>query len=98
MTNQKLISSFYFIMLFLFVHGCSTCSYNEVERIKSPDGKVEVVHIRGNRGAETSFTENIFIVPTGEKTPKPKNDYQSFLAYHVDGLDLEWREPKILEI
>ena len=98
MTNLKLISSFYFIMLFLFVHGCSPCSYNEVVRIKSPDGKVEAVHIRGNCGATTSFTENIFIVPAGEKTPKPKDDYQRFLADHVDGLELEWREPKVLEI
>ena len=59
---------------------------------------MEAVHIIGNCGATNSFTENIFIVPAGEKTPKPKDDYRIFLADHVDGLELEWREPKVLEI
>ena len=85
-------------MLFLFVHGCSPCSYEETVRIKSPDGKVEALHVGGNCGATTSFSENVFIVPIGDKTPKPKGDYQTFIADHVDGLNLVWREPKVLEI
>jgi hypothetical protein len=98
MANQKLSISFYFIMLILFVHGCSPCSNEEVTRSKSPDRRVEVVHVRGNCGATTSYSENIFIVPIGDKTPKSKDGNQAFLADHVDGLNLVWREPRVLEI
>jgi hypothetical protein len=37
---------------------------------------------------EQPIAANIFIVPAREKTPKPKDGYQRFLADHVDGLDL----------
>ena len=87
------------IMVAFLVHGCSApCSHEEVARIKSPDGKVDGVHVRGNCGATTPFSEHVFIVPTGDKTPELKGDYQLFLADHVSGLKLAWRESKVLEI
>ncbi len=96
--NTRLAIPLFFILLVLFADGCSPCEYEEVMRIKSPDSKVEAVHVRGNCGATTPFTENVFIVPLGDKTPEPKADYAMFLADHTDGLKIVWRELKILEI
>ncbi len=69
-----------------------------MERIKSPDGIVDAVHVQGNCGATTSFSEHIFIVQSGTKTPPPRKRYQVFSADHVKGLRVKWREPKVLEI
>lgn len=98
MANRKISILTCLIMLIFFIHGCSPCRYEEVIRIKSPDGKVEAVHVKGNCGATTSFAESVFIVPIGDKTPKPKDDNEILLADHVEGINLVWREPKVLEI
>jgi hypothetical protein len=54
--------------------------------------------VRGNCGATTPFSESIVIVPTGNSTSELKDDHSLFLADHVSGLKLTWREPKVLEI
>jgi len=66
--------------------------------MKSPDGVVDAVQVRGNCGATTSFSENVFIVQSGAKMPAPKDQCRVFSADHVEGLKLQWREPKVLEI
>jgi len=86
------------VMLMLVACGCSPCAYDEIDRIKSPDGMVDAVHVRGNCGATTPFSENIFIVQNGAKTPVPKDRYQFFIADYVEGLKLKWRGSKVLEI
>ena len=88
----------YFLALLLLAYGCSPCEFKEIERIKSPDGIVDVVHVRGDCGATTSFSENVFIVQNGAETPAPKERYQVFSADHIEGLKLIWRESKVLEI
>lgn len=98
MPNNMKYNRLYFLILLFLAWGCSPCEFNEVDRIKSTDGIVDAVHVRGNCGATTSFSENVFIVQNGAKTPAPKERYQVFSADHVEGLKVKWREPRVLEI
>jgi len=41
-------------------------TYEELPRVVSPDGAFEIVTIRGNGGATTSYSYEIFVVPKGE--------------------------------
>ncbi len=92
------LNRLYLLTLFFLVWSCSPCEFDEVNRVKSPDRVVDAVHVRGNCGATTSFSENIFIVPNDAKTPPPRKQYQVLAADHVQDLKLKWREPKVLEI
>lgn len=80
----------------LSLAACS-CEDTEIQRIKSPDGKVEAVLVQGNCGATTSYSEELYIVPAGGKLPAEAKLSQ-FVADHADGLEIGWREPKVLEI
>lgn len=84
--------------LIALILGCgfsSPCHDTELERIKSPDNKVEVVLVQRDCGATTSKSFNVFVVGTGKKT---QADDLVFKADHIEGLSLLWREPKFLEI
>jgi hypothetical protein len=76
--------------------------HEEIGRVKSPDGVVDAVLVRGNGGATTSFTYSVFLVPAGtsfnETAPVFEPDFAKFLADHQVGLELVWRRPKFLEI
>lgn len=37
--------------------------YEEIGRVKAPDGVVEAVLVRGNGGATTSYSFSVFLVP-----------------------------------
>lgn len=80
----------------LILTACS-CEDTEIQRVKSPDGKVEAVHVRGNCGATTAYSEQIYIVTTGGKLPAEK-EFSKFVADHADGLEMAWREQKVLEV
>jgi DNA/RNA-binding domain of Phe-tRNA-synthetase-like protein len=78
--------------------GCgfsSPCNETQVERVKSPDGKVEAVLVKKDCGATTSESFNVFIVGSGNKTEEKD---LIFKADHVDGFSLTWRDSKFLEI
>ncbi len=87
------------LVIFLFVFsGCgkfAPCSEKELLRITSPDGKVDAVLVKGDCGATTSYSYDIFIVPRGESTKKTK---AVFKADHVKNESLQWLAPKILEV
>ncbi len=76
--------------------------YQEIERVKSPDGIVDVVLVRGSGGATTGFVFSVFIVPVGmpfdEKSELFNQEFALFSADHWENLKLVWREPKFLEI
>lgn len=76
--------------------------YQEIERVKSPDGVVDAVLVRGSGGATTGFDFSVFIVPSGipfdEKSELFNPESELFSADHWENLKLVWREPKFLEI
>ena len=98
---KLMIRLFTFMVLtifFLAIFACSLlspCSQSEVERVKSPDNKVEAVLVKNDCGATTSETYNVYVVSIGEKIVKNKS---VFNADHVDNLSLFWRKAKYLEI
>lgn len=67
----------------------------ELERIKSPDGKVEAVLVERDSGPTTSSVFKIFIVLIGE-TYKDSN--LVFVGDHIDQLSVKWRKAKFLDI
>lgn len=77
-------------------------SYEEIGRVKSPDGMVDAVLVRSNGGATTSFGYSVFLVPAGtrfdERAQVFQPDYALFVADHQVDLELVWKEPKFLEI
>ena len=77
-------------------------SYEEIGRVKSPDGVVDAVLVRSNGGATTSFGYSVFLVPVGTRfdqgAPVFQPDYALFVADHQVDLELVWKEPKFLEI
>ncbi len=76
--------------------------YEEIQRVKSPDGIVDAVLVRGAGGATTGFSFSVFLVPSGtsfnEKAPAFEKDRAVFSEDHHDGLQLVWQKPKFLEI
>lgn len=69
----------------------------ELERIASPDGRVEAVFIRNADygGATTGYTYSLYIVKKGDA---PETDHPSLAVDNIEDFDVEWREEKILEI
>ena len=97
--------AFVITALFLF-SGCINIAgerhSQEIERVKSPDGTVDAVLVRGGGGATTGFDFSVFIVPSGtpfdEKSELFNSEIDLFGADHLENLKLVWREPKFLEI
>ena len=90
----------------ILVSGCINIAgewhYQEIERVKSPDGIVDAVLVRGGGGATTGFVFSVFIVPSGmpfdEKSELFNQEDALFSAEHLENLKLMWKEPKFLEI
>jgi hypothetical protein len=76
--------------------------YEEMQRVKSPDGIVDAVLVRGAGGATTGFSFSVFLVPSGiafnEKASAFENDRAVFRTDHHDGLQLVWQKAMFLEI
>jgi hypothetical protein len=67
--------------------------YEELPRIASPDGDFEIVTIRGNGGATTSYSYEIFVVPKGEPVNRDQGEghlvFRSLARTRL--LDYAWR-------
>jgi hypothetical protein len=100
-----------FNAVLLMVLLCSTSAcfslfgdphFEEIARAKSPDGVVDAVLVRGNRGATTPYTFSAFLVPSGtafdQKSPWFEAQRALFTTDHQEGLELSWRVAKFLEI
>ena|SRR5437773_48994 len=93
------------VAVLLSLPGCTLfgdCSYEELGRVRSPDGVVDAVWIRGNCGATTAYSLHLFVVPA--KTPFSGATGQFDLKFsqlnadHVSGVRVEWVEPQLLSI
>lgn len=73
--------------------GCTTSE--EIERIKSPDGRVELVVTQSSGGATTSTLYKVFLVPTGQP---PKENEEKFIADHIQGMSIEWSKAGLVSI
>src|SRR5690349_14705648 len=79
--------------------GCGFLSRDEVERVPSPDGRVEAVLIETNGGATTSFGYEVHVVAKG----RPPSEQVAWLyragrnetAY---GANLKWTDDHELVI
>ncbi|MCK4886134.1 MAG: hypothetical protein KAS96_02035 [Planctomycetes bacterium] len=66
----------------------------ETKRIKSPDGKVEVVLVESDTGATSSYILDIYIVATGKKIAK--KDKPIFSAFSIKGDKIYWQKDRFL--
>ncbi|MDD5491995.1 MAG: hypothetical protein PHV60_04870 [bacterium] len=92
MNNLKIFIVFVSI---LSLYACNSCQDKEIQRTSSPDGRVEVVMIERNCGATTGYSYRIYIVP---KRGDTKGFSPIFEADRLDGENLQWVSPKLLEI
>ncbi len=92
-----MIKNVFLILLisFTFISCKELCSLEEVERVTSPDNKVDAVIIKKNYGATASFIYDIYIVPKGKKVDLGKPEFR---ADHVEKLSLNWSQNKLLQI
>jgi len=84
-------------ILFLFL-ACDLflpCPQQEMQRVTSPDKKVDAVIIDEDCGATISLIRNVYIVPSGDQI---KDEYLVLRATHTDYLKVEWMESKYLII
>ena len=107
MKVEKMIAVFLITFALCLVSSCGNFiigeqGFEEIARVKSPDGIVDAILIENNGGATTSYGYSVFIVPSGMKfdkeSPMFKSERELFTADHPKGLQLEWSKPKFLEI
>lgn len=83
------------LLIFAGCQWIDPCLEVEVVRYTSPDKIVDTVIIQKNCGATTSVNDLVFIVPHG----KSVEEYSPvFIADHVEELEVEWVDKKLLEI
>jgi hypothetical protein len=89
----------YSIIIFVFFFIFTSCStiLEEMQRITSPDGKVDVVLMRENSGATTSFVYLVYLVDKDEKVTKRNKGYE-FVADKAHGMYIEWNDNLSLTI
>lgn len=54
-----------FLAIACLILGCESVADRQIERLRSPDGKVDAVLVERNGGATTSMAYIIYIVPKG---------------------------------
>lgn len=94
-------TAFIFILLILTT-SCIFPDYepsrDEVARVASPSGKVDVVLIETNGGATTSFGYDVFLVPSGgnfNDGTKVAHFYSAGRNKSAYGVNLVWREKQL---
>jgi hypothetical protein len=74
----------------------------ELERVKSPDGIVDAVLVRGDTGATTSYSYLIYLVPSGARLDKDPQLFEPnqamFDTLNQKDLQMIWTKPKFIEI
>jgi hypothetical protein len=106
MRAVKLSSVATLVLTLCVAPGCFNIAgdwrYEEIERVKSPDGIADAVLVRGGGGATTGLNFSVFLVPSGTKFDEKASWFEReralFSADHHEGLQLAWRKPKFLEI
>ncbi len=84
--------------MLISIVGCDIVGetvYTEIERIQSPDKKVEVVIVTSNGGATTSIAYHIYIVQAGKEYTK---GFELLTADHVSKCIVAWKKDKLLTI
>jgi hypothetical protein len=96
-------------LITILLHIASACSSSsksgwseEIARIKSPDGIVDAVLIRSSYAAFGSSAYDVYLCPAGVMFENDgtffKHEASLFGAEDIKGLQLHWRESKLLEI
>lgn len=97
--HKVLVSVVLLVLVFVFAIILLVRRYmvvhEEIGRTTSPHSAVDAVTIRTDYGATSSFLYNIYVVPVNAK---PEKGHEIFSADRLDGLEVVWREPKLLEI
>lgn len=96
--TECVLKSLIGIIIPLCIMACgliNTCEDTEMDRLTSPDGKVDCVLVQRNCGATTSYVYNIFLVSKGKSIGKAD---PVFRADHVKDLTMQWQATKRLEL
>lgn len=88
---------FYLFLLAILITSCDPVEREEIERISSPDSIVDVVLIRANAGATTSFIFEVYIVRMGYDVVSTEEKLL-FRGDKMEGLKLQWVQSKLLTI
>lgn len=94
---KSMIYHLVFLSILVMV-GCekmNPCTDSEVDRIRSPDGKVDVIIVNRNCGATTKDVYRVSLAQAGEI---PDKNSSIFLADNVEDLHIAWLAPKKLVI
>jgi hypothetical protein len=94
-----LILSFLWYMLYLLPFLLWKAETSEIERLTSPDGKVDAVVTITDAGAVSSMSEipyEVYLIPTGNV--RADEHEPVFIAYSVYGFEVKWLGDKKLLI
>ena len=68
----------------------------EVQRVSSPDGKVDFVVCESDTGAMSSLVISVYVVEATKRLSK--EDIPVFSADYINGRDINWSNNNLLEI
>jgi hypothetical protein len=88
-----------FAFCLTFIVSCSPTPPKEIQRVASPDGKVDAV-IATEEDAFSATQTSVHIVPAGKNISDYTTtlDFPTLLAYKAENLSVSWAEPKKLVI
>ena len=86
-----------FLIISSFLYPMFEWEYEEQSRIESPDGEYEIVLFRGNAGAVSGYTYELYIVEKGKDINRELDGSRHvFTAYeHTELLDYKWVDDSV---
>ena len=101
---MKYFTNAIFLIALCFFSGCifDGWHYQEIKRVKSPDGLVDAILAEGNGGATTGLTYSIFLAPSGTAFDEKSELFAQEQALVKESgnpdIELVWRNAKFLQI
>ncbi|MBF0172935.1 MAG: hypothetical protein HQL83_05755 [Magnetococcales bacterium] len=86
----------YCLAFSLLTGGCGDLvHWEEVFRVRSPDGVVEAVLVASDAGATTAVGHQLYLVPAGGQ---PEEKWKQMNAYRASNIRVKWRDNDYLEV
>ncbi len=88
------LTSSWIMSMTLVTLACGKAPMQELARITSPDGVVDVVLVETSVGATVATPSEVYVVPKGSKV----NGAPLLRADHMEHLNVRWKQPRLLEV
>ena len=75
--------------------ACNPCIEREIDRVASPDGSLEAVHVERNCHTTVPIVHSVYVVPRGQS---PDAKWEVFNGDRTEGISLRWSTPRDLQV